>query len=80
METELRLLEILSKNEELFAACIVASRRLIEHTKILPSHIEVARDLFGATLRMYTEESLRMTGGTKNEVAEAGHLGSSNGV
>jgi len=52
-----RVLEILSKNEELFAACIVAARRLIDSQKVMPSHIEVARDLFGATLRMYMGEA-----------------------
>jgi hypothetical protein len=65
-----RVLEILSENEELFAACIVAARRLVESQKILPSHIEVARDLFGSTLRIYMGEDKREPGKARDETTQ----------
>lgn len=53
MKVETGLLEMLEANEELFAACIVASRRLIPGEKLMPSHIETAGMLYGSTMRRY---------------------------
>ena len=53
MKTPTELLELLEANEELFAACIVAAKRLVPADKLMPSHVEVAGLLYGSTMRRY---------------------------